>query len=168
MIYCIVIYRPKAYMSLLHELYHVVTSWFGRWCFVRITEGDAVKKLITFRECHSVEIRLGRGGVENPSCRTAQATRSDALCPCSEDDVLAKQTTVYLRHFVLCIISNADDTWSIYKNILEAFSLSNLWIVLYHSLGYRVDEGRRIYLSYLIRLQVLTIGRIDAIFQNVF
>ncbi len=47
MIYCIVIYRPKAYMSLLYELNHVVTSWFGRWCFVRITEGDAVKKLNT-------------------------------------------------------------------------------------------------------------------------
>lgn len=36
MIYCIVVYRPKAYMSLLHELNHVVTSWFGSWCFVRI------------------------------------------------------------------------------------------------------------------------------------
>ena len=47
MIYCIVVYLPKAYMSLLHELNHVVTSWFGRWCFVRITEGDAVKKLNT-------------------------------------------------------------------------------------------------------------------------
>ena len=47
MIYCIVVYRPKAYMSLLHELNHVVTSWFCRWCFVRITEGDAVKKLNT-------------------------------------------------------------------------------------------------------------------------
>lgn len=47
MVYCIVVYRSKAYMSLLHELNHVVTSWFDRWCFVRITEGDAVKKLNT-------------------------------------------------------------------------------------------------------------------------
>ena len=54
----------------------------------------------------------------------------------------------------------------IHKDVLEALALCYLRIILDHGLGYRIDECRRIYHSDFIRLQILSVWRMDAAFQN--
>ena len=113
----------------------------------------------------------GRGKAwltENPVSNGLNCPGSRNRCPwpCCKNDVLAKQTAINLRHIISSIVGDANHAWSIHEDVLEALALCYLRIILYHGLGDRIDECRRIYHSDFVRLQVLPVWRMDAAFQN--
>ena len=98
---------------------HVISPRFGFGRFIGVAQSDTVEKVVALRECHAVKERLGRRRVRYPSCGTAQAAGTYSPGPCSQDDIFAQQSAIYLCHIIRSDVSIA-------KNYLKENELQAL------------------------------------------